>query len=184
MGTEGAGELELLVVAGERSFGRAVVDALEAARTGVTATLLGPGADPVDRATASEADGLVVGSGVETPVAVVRRSTDEPGQPVVLLANAGDESTVDDALAAGAADVSRRQRPSASVRASSTASRRSPRTVRTRPTMRAAARRRTGRLPTGRRATRSRTSGRIARCSRTSRTDWSSTSPTRARFST
>jgi len=105
MGTEGAGELELLVVAGERSFGRAVVDGLEAARTGVTATLLGPGADPVDRATASETDGLVVGSGVETPVAVVRRSTDEPGQPVVLLANAGDESTVDDALAAGAADV-------------------------------------------------------------------------------
>ncbi|WP_276260311.1 PAS domain S-box protein [Haloglomus litoreum] len=104
MGTEGAGELELLVAAGERSFGRAVADGLEAARAGVTATLLDPSDDPVDQATANGADGIVVGSGIETPVAVVRQGT-EPEQPVVLLAEADSGGTVDDALEAGVADV-------------------------------------------------------------------------------
>ncbi|MFB6205716.1 MAG: PAS domain S-box protein [Haloglomus sp.] len=104
MGTEGEGSTDLLVAAGEPSFGDAAAEGLEAARGSITAATVDPGADPVDRAVATDPDGVVVGGGIESLTAVVKRLSSS-GLPVVLLADAGGEGPVAAAVEAGAADV-------------------------------------------------------------------------------
>ncbi len=98
------GGLDVLIVAGNRSFGSAVVDAVETNTETASAECVESIADTLTRA--ETVDGVVVDDRFAEPITVIDRLTSEHGVPVVLLTEPSENGeTVARAIEAGASDV-------------------------------------------------------------------------------
>jgi PAS domain S-box-containing protein len=104
--SESHGNLDVLVAAGDRSFGSAVVDAVETTAEACNAAHVETGADALARSQQTAVDGAVVDERISEPVTVVDRLTSEGDIPVVVLTDpAASGDTVTRAIEAGATDV-------------------------------------------------------------------------------
>ena len=102
--SEQTDKLKLLVVAGERSFGRSVATAVRATEPAVHAVHVEGGAAALGRVSQADIDAAVVDDQVADPVPVVERLASERDLPVAVLSSADGES-LDRLLEAGAVDV-------------------------------------------------------------------------------
>jgi PAS domain S-box-containing protein len=104
--SDSRGGLELLIAAGEQSFGRAVADAVEATGETASAARVETATDALTRIEREDIDGAVVDDRIAEPVTVVDRITAERDLPVVVLTDPTENGeTVARAIEAGAADV-------------------------------------------------------------------------------
>jgi len=105
-GSRGGSEPELLVVTEDRSFGRAVVDAIERAGVAASAERVEPPTGGLTGRDTGEFDGAIVDGEVAEPATVVERLTERAALPVVVLSeSSGTDDTVTRALEAGATGV-------------------------------------------------------------------------------
>ncbi len=105
-GNGGGTAPELLVLTGDQSFGRAVVDAVERAGVAASAERVEPVTGSSTQRDTGEFDGAIVDGETAEPAAVVRRLTETAELPVVVLGGSpGDDDTVARAIEAGATDV-------------------------------------------------------------------------------
>jgi len=96
--------LEILIAVGDRSFGSAVVDAVETGTGAASAECVDSVAGALTRA--ETADGVVVDDRFTEPITVVNQLTSEQGLPVVFLTDPSENGeTVARAVEAGASDV-------------------------------------------------------------------------------
>ena len=95
---------EILIAAGDRSFGSAVLDAVETNTEAASAECVESVTDALRRA--ETADGVVVDDRFTEPITVIDQLTSEQGVPVVLLTEPSENGeTVARAMEAGASDV-------------------------------------------------------------------------------
>jgi PAS domain S-box-containing protein len=97
--------LELLIAAGDQSFGRAVADAVEATGEAAVTDRVGTATEALAHSVGESVDGVLVGDGLAEPVTVVERLTSDRELPVVVLTDPGNGETVRRAVEAGATDV-------------------------------------------------------------------------------
>ncbi|MEF8783413.1 MAG: PAS domain S-box protein [Haloarculaceae archaeon] len=104
--SEPHGGVNLLVAAGDQSFGRAVADTLEEAKATASAEYIQPATGTLTQGVTDDVDGVVVDDTIAEPVAVVDRLTDQQDLPVVVLTDPAESGeTIADAIEAGATDV-------------------------------------------------------------------------------
>jgi len=100
------GGLELLIAAGNQSFGAAVADAVEATGEAAVTGQVETARSALARSEREDVDGVVVDDRLVEPATVVDRLTSDRNLPVVVLTDpTGNGDRVSQALDAGATDV-------------------------------------------------------------------------------
>jgi PAS domain S-box-containing protein len=104
--SEPHGGVNLLVAAGDQSFGSMVADTLEDAEATVRAEYIDTPTGTLTQGVTDDIDGVVVDDTVAEPVTVVDRLTNQQNLPVVVLTDPTESGeTIADAIEAGATDV-------------------------------------------------------------------------------